>query len=413
VDETGAFTVDGETSGSLAPDSSWTIPVTFLPDTYVDYSAAIEIISNDPELPAVSVPLTGEGVPQDTPDIEVSPMSVDFGVVTSVATQFVIIQNKGEADLSITGITQVGSGAFVLATDHSGSTVAPGDELPVLITYAPSSELGDTGTLTIESDDPDEPSVDVLLLGNGGGDYEYPVAVIDCPTSTDPPVWVQLDGSESYDPQGNEPLEYMWMITDTPDLSTAELNNATGSVVDLWADLAGEYEVQLTVMNTLGVISAPARCDLSAVPSDGIHVELLWNTANADFDLHLRQEGFELFAVPEDCSYCNPNPDWGASGGDDDPKIDLDDQSGYGPENIVIKTPANGDYRVAVHYFDDHGDNDVTATVRVWVDGVMDFEDTKVMQRDEVWDAAIIEWPDKTVIPLTGAPFDAPVRGCL
>lgn len=412
-DPESVYSLEGEPEATLGPDETWTLPVIFLPETFIDYEASLTISSTDPERPVIELPITGEGVPQPTPDIAVDPESIDFGKVSGTATAFLTIENTGDADLHIDSAEQTGSGAFVLSTDPTGATVVPGGELPVLLTYTPTSDAGDSGTLLLSSDDPDEAEVEVVLLGNGGGKYEYPVAVVDCPGEVDPPTFVKLDGSESYDPQGNEPLQYVWTLIEVPDLSTAYLDGEEGASVDLWADIAGDYRVQLAVVNSLGVVSAPAVCALDSRPSDNIHVELLWNTAQADLDLHLRQDGEELFAVPGDCSYCNPNPDWGSGSlSADDPRHDLDDQEGYGPENIVIEAPATDDYRVAVHYWDDHGDDAVTATLRVYLVGELAFEETMVLERNEVWDAALVEWPDATVVPLTGEPYEAPTRGC-
>ena len=73
-------------------------------------------------------------------------------------------------------------------------------------------------------------------------------------------------------------------------ISSAYLTNAVSPTTKLWADAVGPYEVDLTVTNAIGVTSAPARCLIDAVPSERVHVELTWNTASADMDLHLAQE---------------------------------------------------------------------------------------------------------------------------
>ena len=52
----------------------------------------------------------------------------------------------------------------------------------------------------------------------------------------------------------------------------------------------------------------------------------------------------------------------------------LDDRSGWGPENINIEDPADGDYEIRVHYFEDYGSDATTATVKVWLDGALHWE---------------------------------------
>jgi hypothetical protein len=67
---------------------------------------------------------------------------------------------------------------------------------------------------------------------------------------------------------------------------------------------------------------------------------------------------------------------------------------------------------VSVHYFEDNGDGDVVATVRVYTYGLLEGTYTKVLRRNQVWDVADIRWPDGAVLEGTGAPYTAPRRGC-
>ena len=268
------------------------------------------------------------------------------------------------------------------------------------LVFNPTHIEGDNGTFTIASNDPDEPEVTVTLLGNGGGDFEYPIAVIDGPAAPAPPTTVLLDGSDSYDPNGYALVDYAWTLTDAPDGSSTVLEDTIGDSAELFFDIAGEYEVQLKVTNEYGVASAPAKYRVDAIPVDDIHVELLWDTANADLDLHmLNGTDAEFFVEPDDVCYCNSHPNWGdSSNPDDDPRLDLDDLSGYGPENINILHPAANEYPVRVHYFDDNGDGAVTATVRYYIHGELELETSKVLQRDEVWSAGIVRWPDGVIV---------------
>jgi hypothetical protein len=113
-------------------------------------------------------------------------------------------------------------------------------------------------------------------------------------------------------------------------------------------------------------------------------------------------------------SWCNRTASWGAPGTADDPRLDLDDRSGLGPENISIPSPADGTYDVRVHYFDDHGDDVVTATVRVYLAGELEpaLEASRNLRRNQVWDVAHIRWPEATAAPLPGDPTSTPRRTC-
>lgn len=414
-DPEGVFGLD-VTSATIEKGDTLALPVTFTPPTFLDYAAELVLASNDEDDPVVRVAVTGTGVAGPVPDIDLSTRAIDFGPVDGEATQVLTITNQGTAPLQLGEIGQAGSGAFELLTRPSGQIVAPGNDLPVVVRYAPADDAGDSGTLTFPSDDPDEPSLDVVLLGNGGADFPYPEARIDCPGTVDPPRFVDLDGLGSIDPGGNLPLTYAWTLAELPEdvdgnpISAAYLTSPTGEETRLWADAVGTYVVELVVTNALGVRSAPARCTVEAIPAEDLLVELTWNTARADLDLHLARRGAALFHVPDDVSFCNRRPSWGST--DQSPRLDLDDRAGFGPENVSLQSPADGDYEVRVHYFDDAGDDTVTATVRVYVLQTLALQLSKNLDRDEVWDVASVRWPAATVAARSGDPAPASRRQC-
>ena len=400
-------------SATIAPDETLDLPVQFLPTTYVDYQATLRISSNDEDTSLVEVEITGTGGESPQPDIEIDPLSLDFGDVTAggASSEIIMITNHGQDNLVLGDLVQTGSGSFSLPFDPSVQTLLPDGELAVVVMYSPSHTDGDNGQLTLPSNDPDEPELSVVLLGNGGGDFDYPVAVINCPNTSAPPEWVSLSAINSEDPLGSG-LTYDWKLTKAPDGSEEQFNNTTSAAPSLFTDIAGEYTVSLTVTDVAGVSSAPDKCDIDAIPADEIHVELSWNTGGADIDLHLSQDDIELFSDPGDCNFCNPSPDWGESGSEDDPRLDLDDRSGYGPENINIEIPVEDTYQVRVHYFDEQGDDLVTATVRIYTYGLLQEELSQVMERDEVWEVGQINWPDGTVGVHSKSLDEAEERAC-
>lgn len=397
----------------LGPDDAIDLVVRFAPPTFLPYDATIRITSNDVETPEILLPVTGVGVSAPLPDIDLSSGTLEFVDVTTSAQLMVDLRNAGTAPLDVGAVRLEGSGAFQLLADPSNVTVAPGNAWPMFIVYTPTQPDGDSGRVVIPSNDPDEPEVTLVLLGNGGADYEYPVAVIDCPGPVDPPRFVNLDGSDSYDPLGLTPLSYTWTLVERPTdpfgepISDGYLSSFAGPTTTLFADAVGTYVVDLAVTNAIGTRSAPTRCVVEAIPDELIVVELTWDTERADLDLHLAESGTELFDRG-DATWCNPRPDWGTpNDASDDPRLDLDDRAGFGPENISIDLPAAGDYDVRVHYWDDHRDSVVTATVRVYLNGSTTpaFQASRLMSHTDVWDAARVQWPAATVAALSAPPY--------
>jgi hypothetical protein len=78
---------------------------------------------------------------------------------------------------------------------------------------------------------------------------------------------VTLDGSGSFDPQGQTPLGFAWTITAKPAGSAATLTGADTSLPSFTADVPGEYRIQLVVTNSLGTRSDPDVVVVSTVNS--------------------------------------------------------------------------------------------------------------------------------------------------
>ena len=402
----------------VEPGDSAAVLVTFAPDALRGFEGTVEVTSNDPARPEATLPLAGRGREPRLPDIDVPDNCIRFGEVAvgEAKPLFFRLENLGDADLEIGSITQTGSGAFSLDSDPSGQTYRPENGTSVVVTYRPVVEGGDSGEIVIPSNDPDEPSVVVCIEGNGGGDSSaFPTADIDCPGTIEivGTTNVALDGSGSFDPGAN-PLTYAWSIVRRPgaaDPSVAPLPS-NAAVSQLTIEAAGIWEVALQVFAEIdpGVFlpSVPAKCVIDARPTDGVYVELTWNGRTSDFDLHLAEGNADFFVVPGDCSWCNPNPDWGVPGFDgDDPELGPDDGEGLGPEFVAIPIPANGTYVVRVHHFDDGDDGGTTANVQVFLSGQLAWSGSRVLGRNQVWEVGQINWPNNTFGAYSAQPQSA------
>jgi len=396
----GAFSIEDGGELEIEADDVATVNLTFTPPTYLPYTDEVVVHSDAPDEEAVVVRLFGEGVDGPKPDIQVNGHSFEFdaSIVGTKSYQVFEVSNDGEGDLVIDSAEIDGSDTFSLLDSLDGQTITGGGTFSTAIQYVPDDEEGDNATLTVNSNDPDEPALSVILLGNGGGDFAYPIADFDCPSDVAPLETLSFDGSASYDPNGLEPLDYYWTLSSQPSGSGAELSS-DGDSASMLVDLAGDYMVSLLVQNSVGIYSETATCSFTAIPSDAIHVELTWNTDETDLDLHMLDGDAELFSKPGDVCYCNPNPSWGSAGSDDDPTLDLDEMYGYGPENTNIEIPADGEYPVLVHYFLDHGGGATTATVRVYLNGDLTWEGYELLENKDLWSVGTISWPDATFTP--------------
>ena len=144
--------------------------------------------------------------------------------------------------------------------------------------------------------------------------------------------------------------------------------------------------------------------------SQGIHIQLDWDSDNSDVDLHLIAPGGSFYNAPNDCYYGNMSPDWGVSGNTlDDPFLDVDNVWGYGPENINLQEPVPGTYRVTIHYYLDSyngsSSTSTNATVTVFSYGNLlgTYGPTYLAGTDSMWDVVDITWTagtGATVTPL-------------
>jgi hypothetical protein len=403
----GTFTISN-TELTLRPGEIAAVPMTFTPTTFADYAATVHLDTNDPDHRHATVALSGRGVDLPFPDIVIEPgLTIERPTVApgTEDTFTFVVRNVGDAPLLLGAITLDGPPVFDLVYAPSLFTLGPGNGDSVVVAYSPTTAVGEVATVTLPSNDPDEHTIDVLLVGNGGGTFDRPVAAIDCPTEVllTGPEWVHLDGSGSFDPAGALPLTWSWTVASRPPASDAAipLDPTDTPAIDLYTDVAGEWTVDLVVTNTFGTASLPTSCVFGARPEDDLHVELSWSTPEADVDLHLVQDGSLPFDCPGDCFFDAPNPEWAVVGDpDDDPRLDIDDLAGFGPENINLAEPAAGSYDVFVHLYNPRDDTSTTATVEVWLGGLAVWTGSAVLDEDgALWEVGTIVWPAGTFTP--------------
>ncbi len=93
----------------------------------------------------------------------------------------------------------------------------------------------DGGGGTVDDPGDDAGATNLGPVADAGTDFEQPAALV-----------VNLDGSASYDPDGDV-ITFQWQFVDTPAGSLATLLNDSYSDPSFYADVEGSYTVSLTV----------------------------------------------------------------------------------------------------------------------------------------------------------------------
>lgn len=226
----------------------------------------------------------------------------------------------------------------------------------------------------------------LLLLGcPEPGPLPDPVAVCSA-SSLEVPVGttVTVDSAGSTGVDDEDALRFLWTIALAPQTSVVTFpGGATGPTASFLVDVPGEYLVELRVTSETG---ATDSCDLTVVatgdhafiaPTAPVEVQLTWDVAGDDLDLHVLLEG-GAWESEDDCHYGNCTAavggplDWGTP---DDPADDAlmlgDDIPGTGPEIVQVAGIVDQAYEIVVHDFPDDVEETTEATVKLFVDGVL------------------------------------------
>ncbi len=206
-------------TGTLASGES--IPVTVAIDAAGlcgrTYTANLHVLSNDPDLPDLAVPVSLE-VPA-TPAARVFPAQWAFGDVFlgQDAAMAVEVTNAGCDHLQVTGLSIDGPD---FTTDTAAPfAVEPGAALAVNVAFAPAAAGARTGTLTLTTNDATRPTLAVPLSGNG----LVPATIVVQPgsISLDIPSGQQRTATIRIENHGDGTLSYTVPVPDLYSKTTA------------------------------------------------------------------------------------------------------------------------------------------------------------------------------------------------
>jgi subtilase family serine protease len=140
-----SFSETDNCQASLAVFGSCTITVTFNPTTTGSLSASLNIADNASASANQTVALSGIGSAPKFASITLSPASVIFlatAIGTVAAPQVVIVQNTGDAALTITNIGIGGLNPESFFDTHNCTSVAAGSTCNITVTFKPKQNSG-------------------------------------------------------------------------------------------------------------------------------------------------------------------------------------------------------------------------------------------------------------------------------
>jgi len=152
-------------SATISPSDFFEFTITYTPIAAVTDTGHLTITSNDPDTPVLEdVTLLGSG---GISILELITTSLNFGNVGIGDTleKTISIRNSGQASLIVSGTT-VDNSKFVVTSSFPIS-VSVGNTASIGVNFSPDMVGSETGILSIQSNDLDNPSQDVNLSGAG------------------------------------------------------------------------------------------------------------------------------------------------------------------------------------------------------------------------------------------------------
>lgn len=174
------FTVLSSVPFTVQSNSSATVSVRFAPNATGAVTGNLTITGNDPVRATVNVALSGVGAATTPPSIDVTPAFLDFGGVNPglVSDLTLTVRNTGGAPLNVSSIATTNP-RYSVVNPSIPFTVASGASQAVTVRFSPLAPGFQTGTLTVTSNDPSRPTVNVSLGGQGTGSGTAPTIEVD------------------------------------------------------------------------------------------------------------------------------------------------------------------------------------------------------------------------------------------
>lgn len=196
-----------------------------------------------------------------TPEISLGPNSLDFGSaqIGASKTATVTVTNTGSDFLNLFGANVTGPGADAFAYTTDCSTVPSGGSCSIRVAYTPKIAGTVNATMSISSNDPVHPSIEVLLSGTGEPMAEAgPDQTVE---QTSPAgAYVALDGSGSKLGCAETPnYQWTWSMGSAIGVNPVALLPAGNTTVTLQVTACGTSAtdaVSITIRDTVRPVTA-------------------------------------------------------------------------------------------------------------------------------------------------------------
>lgn len=384
------------------------LSVAFAPSDLGRQEGTLVFASNDPAHPQYSLPIVSNS---DTPCLLIQPTLLEFSPAVSVGseqTKQVKLTSCSDVPLKISDVYKLsGPETYSYEVVGANAELMKDESATLNITFKPVSEGNSQAEFVIMNNDPNQGNATLKVMGSASAN-QCPEAVAQARLSSSsawsktldlaPLDTITLDGSLSSDKETEaKDLEYIWSLKSWPKDSTSSIAAAKDKAT-FFLDLAGKYEICLSVKDSAGLPSCNTDCvTVTATPRETIHVQLVWSTPadnaigdtyGADLDLHFLtlpdgkwgDKGVAVLQNGTDIYFSNKYAVWHVDNfGNEEPSLDIDDKDGEGPENINLNNPAPCRwYAIGVHYYQDNALGPSYATVRSYINGKMRFEKAKI-----------------------------------
>ncbi|MEQ9495656.1 MAG: choice-of-anchor D domain-containing protein [Deltaproteobacteria bacterium] len=376
---TGAFSAS-RTTFVVAPGNAQIMDVTIEPQVDGMVESTLRLTTNDLSDPTPEVVLVGEGITLPPCAYTVTPPNINFGNVPLSEAPLLgfRVENVGNDvclmnDVDFVPPQTATPAPFTLVDGPvtSAIMIAPGAFHDVPVQYQPSRIGTDTATVGFYISSVTNSNPVVPLFGVG-----EPLLEVTCPatvtTAVGTPVSLAVTGRVA----GANITGYQWNIVSSPAGGAGTPgqwtpNPPTAATEDFLALIVGVYDIRVDIFDDVGR-TASCVTRVNAL-GEGLVATLRWS-GNGDHDLHVHNPATTVpwFTSPDDCYYSNRTPIWDTgfgAGFGPNPELDVDNTSGFGPENTRVSTPVIGQpYTVAVHHYSSAAGT--TATVEIYCGGV-------------------------------------------